>query len=80
MAFTKLISLKDTSKIILIYSRSSIITPFFLGKRIAIYNGNKFVSIIVRPLMVGSKFGEFAITKKLGSRIHKEGRLSKKKK
>jgi len=47
---------------------------------VAIYNGKKFVSIIIRPLMLGLKFGEFALTKKLGSRIHKEGRLSKKKK
>jgi hypothetical protein len=29
---------------------------------------------------LGSKFGELALTKKIGSLIHKEGRLARKKK
>lgn len=53
-----------------IWSRRSVITPLFSGKRVAVYNGKKFFSFIVRPSMIGFRFGEFSFTKKVNA-IHK---------
>ena len=53
-----------------IWSRRSIVTNQFVGMRVAVYNGRKFLSFIVRKSMIGYKFGEFSITKKIGA-IHK---------
>lgn len=52
-------------------TRNSIIPSVFLDKKFRIYNGKSFVSIIISRDMVGHKFGEFSITKVLGSQIAK---------
>jgi len=65
------------------FSRHSIITPFFLGMRIRVYTGMRIFSFLVRPVHIGHKFGEFAITKLLGPSVHthkKEGKKGAKKK
>jgi len=53
-----------------VWARNSLIPRSFLNKRIAVHSGNKFSSFIVRPFMLGRKFGEFALTKRIGSVIH----------
>lgn len=53
-----------------IWNRSSVITIDFLNKRVLVHNGLRFVSILIREAMLGYKFGEFVITKSLGSKIH----------
>lgn len=53
-----------------IWSRSLIISSSLIGKRVAIHKGNGFLSIRIRPPMVGRKFGEFAFTRRFG-KIHK---------
>jgi ribosomal protein S19 len=53
------------------YLRSARISKEFLDKRVAVYNGNKFLSFVVKPWMINHKFGEFVLTKKLGTIIHK---------
>ncbi len=45
-------------------NRSSLILPHFVGLPFEIYNGQKYVSFVVRKEMVGHKFGEFSYTKK----------------
>ncbi len=45
------------------WSRSSMITPDFVGLTIAVHNGNKFIPIFVTENMVGHKLGEFAPTR-----------------
>ena len=45
------------------WSRSSQIAPEFVGHRIAIHNGNKFVDIYISESMVGHRLGEFAPTR-----------------
>ena len=45
------------------WSRSSMITPDFVGLTIAVHNGNKFIPVYVTENMVGHKLGEFAPTR-----------------
>jgi small subunit ribosomal protein S19 len=45
------------------WSRSSMITPDFVGHTIGVHNGNKFIPVYVTENMVGHKLGEFAPTR-----------------
>jgi small subunit ribosomal protein S19 len=54
-------STKKTS--IKTWSRSSIISPEFVGLTILVHNGNKFIPVYVTENMVGHKLGEFAPTR-----------------
>ena len=45
------------------WSRSSMISPDFVGHTIAVHNGNKFIPVYVTENMVGHKLGEFALTR-----------------
>jgi small subunit ribosomal protein S19 len=45
------------------WSRSSTITPEFVGHTIAVHNGNKFIPVYISENMVGHKLGEFAPTR-----------------
>jgi small subunit ribosomal protein S19 len=45
------------------WSRSSMITPDFVGFTIGVHNGNKFIPVYVTENMVGHKLGEFAPTR-----------------
>lgn len=46
------------------YKRSSTIIEDLVGHTIDIHNGKDFISVYVRPEMVGHKLGEFAPTRK----------------
>tara|TARA_B100001750_G_C15408667_1_gene546598 strand:+ start:561 stop:833 length:273 start_codon:yes stop_codon:yes gene_type:complete len=50
-------------KIIKTWSRSSTITPHFVGHTFAVHNGNKFIPVFITENMVGHKLGEFAPTR-----------------
>jgi small subunit ribosomal protein S19 len=50
-------------KVIKTWSRSSTITPEFVGHTLAVHNGNKFIPVYVHESMVGHKLGEFAPTR-----------------
>ena len=45
------------------WSRSSMITPEFVGHTIAVHNGNKFIPVYITENMVGHKLGEFSPTR-----------------
>jgi small subunit ribosomal protein S19 len=45
------------------WSRSSTIMPQFVGLTFGVYNGKKFLPVLVTENMVGHKFGEFAPTR-----------------
>ena len=45
------------------WSRSSMISPDFVGQTFAVHNGNKFIPVYVTEFMVGHKLGEFAPTR-----------------
>lgn len=59
----------DGSKEIKTFYRNSLITEFFLKKKILIYSGKSWVKLVVQKPMVGLKLGEFSITKIMGSAI-----------
>jgi len=50
-------------EIIRIWSRRSTILPQFVGLTFGVYNGQKFVPVLVTENMVGHKFGEFSPTR-----------------
>lgn len=45
------------------WSRRSTIIPTFVGVTFAVYNGKKFVSVLINEDMVGRKLGEFSPTR-----------------
>ena len=51
-------------KLVRIWSRNSVIFPTFVGLNFEIYNGKKFIPLLIKKNMVGLKFGEFVPTRK----------------
>jgi small subunit ribosomal protein S19 len=51
------------NEIIRIWSRRSTILPQFVGLTFGVYNGHKFLPVLVNENMVGHKFGEFSPTR-----------------
>jgi small subunit ribosomal protein S19 len=51
------------NEIIKIWSRRSTILPQFVGLTFGVYNGHKFLPVLVTENMVGHKLGEFAPTR-----------------
>lgn len=50
-------------EVIRIWSRRSVILPQFVGLTFGVYNGQKFIPVLVTENMVGHKFGEFSPTR-----------------
>jgi small subunit ribosomal protein S19 len=61
----KIRALNETNqkKMIRTWSRSSTISPEFVGHTIAIHNGKQFLPVLITEYMVGHKLGEFAPTR-----------------
>ena len=51
------------NEVIRIWSRRSTILPQFVGLTFGVYNGRKFIPVLVTEHMVGHKFGEFSPTR-----------------
>lgn len=51
------------NEVIKIWSRRSMIMPQFIGLTFGVYNGQKFIPVLVTDEMIGHKFGEFAPTR-----------------
>lgn len=62
-----------------VWSRCSTIPQIFVNKKLRVYNGTWYLSLNVKPSMVGKKFGEFSFTKRTGSSIHTGSKKKKKK-
>ncbi len=56
------------------WARSSQISPDFVGHRIAIHNGRKFIEVLISEAMVGHRLGEFSPTRTFRS----HGKVTKK--
>ena len=50
-------------EVIRIWSRRSTVLPQFVGLTFGVYNGRKFIPVLVTESMVGHKFGEFSPTR-----------------
>ena len=48
------------NEVIKTWSRRSTILPQFVGLTFGVYNGHKFLPVLVTENMIGHKFGEFA--------------------
>ncbi len=61
----KVLEAVDSKKktVVKTWSRSSMISPDFVGQTIAVHNGNKFIPVYITENMVGHKLGEFAPTR-----------------
>lgn len=55
--------LKKTDKPIRTHRRELVVLPFFVGKTVHVYNGKEFVSVEIKPEMIGHYLGEFALTR-----------------
>ena len=51
------------NEVIKTWSRRSTILPQFVGLTFGVYNGHKFLPVIVTENMIGHKFGEFSPTR-----------------
>ena len=56
------------------WARNSQISPDFVGQRMAIHNGRKFIEILISETMVSHRLGEFAPTRTFRS----HGKVTKK--
>jgi small subunit ribosomal protein S19 len=54
---------RNERKVIKTWSRSSTISPDFVGHTVAVHNGNKFIPVYITENMVGHKLGEFSPTR-----------------
>ena len=52
-----------SKKVIKTWSRSSLVTPDFIGLTLAVHNGKQFIPVFITENMVGLKLGEFAPTR-----------------
>jgi len=57
--------------------KNSIIGPFFVNKKVCIYNGKIYNDLTITNNMIGFKFGEFILTKTFLKRMHVEKKKSK---
>ena len=57
------------------WSRRSMVIPPFVGHSFEVYNGARFITILVTEEMIGHKLGEFAHTRK--SCVHKRSKKKK---
>ena len=51
------------NEVIKTWSRHSTILPQFVGLTFGVYNGKKFIPVLVTDQMIGHKLGEFAPTR-----------------
>jgi small subunit ribosomal protein S19 len=66
-----------SKKVIKTWSRTSMISPDFVGLTFAVHNGKQFIPVYVTENMVGHKLGEFAPTRIF--RGHPQKKADKKK-
>ena len=53
----------DQKKLIITWSRRSMIVPEMIGHTFAVYNGRKHMTVYVQENMIGHKLGEFVPTR-----------------
>jgi small subunit ribosomal protein S19 len=55
---------KGSSKVVKTHVRDFIILPEMVGTTILVHNGKDFISVEIKPEMIGHFLGEFAVTNK----------------
>lgn len=72
----KVLKQKESGELVPIktWARASQVAPEFVGHRMAVHNGRKFIEILIAEGMVGHRLGEFSPTRTF--RTH--GKVTKK--
>ena len=65
--------IKDNN-VIKTWSRDSQISPEFVGHKIGVHNGRKFIEVLISEAMIGHRLGEFSLTRTFRS----HGKVTKK--
>ena len=69
------VSESGRKEVIKTWSRRSTILPQFVGLTFGVYNGQKFIPVLVTENMVGHKLGEFSPTRTyIGHAADKKGK------
>lgn len=68
----------DLNKVKVLWFRNSQIPPYMLGRRVRLYNGAWFLVQTISANMIGSKFGQYSVTKRFDTQI--QSRIKSKKK
>ena len=58
--------LKTTDGVLRTHRRDMVILPEMVGKKIAIYNGKEYREVEMKPEMIGTYLGEYAMTRVFG--------------
>ena len=53
----------NKKQVVKTWSRSSTVSPDFVGHTIAVHTGNRFIPVYITENLVGHKLGEFALTR-----------------
>ena len=61
-----------------IYDRGSTILKSFVGQKVLVHQGQRFIRYTIKDFMIGHKFGEYALTKQMGEIIHIQKKDKKK--
>lgn len=61
----------------IIWSRDQYILEQDVGKFVRVYNGNKFVEVLIEENMVGRSFGTYVMSRRMGVEIHIRKRKKK---
>lgn len=69
----------NSKKVIKTWSRSSMVSPDFVGLTIAVHNGKQFIPVYITENMVGHKLGEFAPSRTFRGHPIKKGEKKVKK-
>lgn len=64
MTFIEKLRANGTDEAVRTHCRDIPILPDFVGKKVAVHNGKTFVSLDIKPEMIGHYLGEFAMTRK----------------
>lgn len=56
--------LRKKEKPVKTHVRDLIILPEMVGKRVLVHNGKEWISVDIKPEMLGHRLGEFALTRK----------------
>lgn len=59
------------------WARSRRILGMDVGSTVAVYNGQKFVNILVKDEMVGKAYGAYVMTRAMGVGLHEKKRKKK---
>lgn len=60
-----------------VWARSMTIAPRMIGFKFGVYNGMRFIPVVISDQMVGHKLGEFSPTRQFRSHLKKDKRRKK---